>query len=113
MVRKQTKEENEITGACIDEERKLEANLLLKRSQEFKKIPKGPTIQLQSLRVRLAVIAYRKWDFKILVLGKQSFNLENIIVATYVQRPKELENGNGVWITFEPIDNLVKREENR
>ena len=70
-------------------------------------------IQLQSLRGCLAVIAYRKWDFKILVLGMKSFNLGRRIVATYVQYPKEQENGNGVWRTFEHVDNLEKRDENR
>ena len=69
-TRKQTKGEYKVTGACIGEERKSDGELLLKRSQEFGKNPKEPTIQLQSLRGRLAVIAYRKWDFKTLALGE-------------------------------------------
>ena len=62
---------------------------------------------------RLAVIAYRKWDFKTLLLEKKFSNLENGTAATYVKYPKELGNGHGVWRTLGPMNKLEKREENK
>ena len=112
--KKTSKREHKVTGSCIDEERKLEAKLLLKGSQGFKRnSPKEPKIQLQSLRGRLSVVAYRKWNFKTSVLEKKSFILENRTVITYVQPPKELGSGNGVWGTSEPMYNLEEWEANR
>ena len=110
VLRKQTKKEHKVTGACIDDERRLEAKLTLKGPQWFKKSTKEQKIQLQSLRGCLAVIAYRECDFKTLVLEKKFSNLENRTVATYVKYPKELENGNGVWITLGPMYNLEREE---
>ena len=99
--KKTSKREHKVTGSCIDEERKLEAKLLLKGSQGFKRNPpKEPKIQLQSLRGCLAVIAYRKWDFKTSVLEKKFPNISNRTVVTYVKYPKELGNGHGVWRTL-------------
>ena len=113
VVRKQTKEEYKVTGACIDEERKLEAKFLLKGSQGKENSAKETKIQLQSLRGRLSVVAYRKWNFETLVLEKKSPILENRTVITYVQPPKELGSGNGVWGTSEPMYNLEEWEANR
>ena len=112
-VSKQIKQERKVTGSCIDEERRLEAKLAIKGPQGFKKIPKEPRIQLQSLRGRLAVIAYPKWDFKTLVLGKIFSNLENRTAVAYVKYPKELESGNGVWGTLGPICNRERGVEIR
>ena len=62
---------------------------------------------------RIAVIAYRKRDFKTLVLGNKVSNAENKTVVTYVKYPKkELGNGNGVWRTLGPTNKLVRREYN-
>ena len=41
VLRKQTKKEHKVTGACIDEERRLASKLMLKGPQGFKKFPKN------------------------------------------------------------------------
>ena len=53
------------TGAYVGEDRKLEAVFRVKRFQEFVEThASAPTVQLQIIRLLLAVIGYRKWNFR-------------------------------------------------
>ena len=61
----------------------------------------------------MAVIAYRKWDFKILGLGRKFSNSENRREVTYVRYPKELEHGDGIRRVLGPIDKLGERGVNK
>ena len=61
----------------------------------------------------MAVIAYRKWDFKILGLGGKFSNSENRREVTYVRYPKELEHGNGIRRVSAPVDKLGESEINK
>ena len=66
-------------------------------------------IQLQSLRGCLTVIAYRRWNFRTLVVSRASIKQEKPGLETYIQFPKEIENGVGFWKSSESRDNLEKR----
>ena len=90
IKRKQLKGGHIVTGACIDEKRKLVERLCLERSQEFaNKNSTESTIQLQSLRGCLTVIAYRRWNFRALVVPNGSIKQEKQGLATYIQFPKK------------------------
>ena len=53
------------TSAYVDENRKLDAILRVKGFREILDAnASAPTVQLQSIRSVLAVIAYRRWDFR-------------------------------------------------
>ena len=53
------------TGAYFDENRKLDVRFCLKCCHAFVETSASPpSVQLQSIRVVLAVIAYRKWNFR-------------------------------------------------
>ena len=53
------------TGPCVGANRKLDAAFFVKCIREFADATaSGPTVQLQIIRVLLAVIAYRKWNFR-------------------------------------------------
>ena len=55
------------TGAYVDENRKSGARFCVKGRQEFAEPnASAPTVQLQSIRMCLAVIAYRKWNFRVM-----------------------------------------------
>ena len=100
----------QITGACIDGNRKLDAQLCLGRSQVFvNKNLRTSTVQLQSLRGCLAVIPYRRWNFRTLDVSKASIKQERQGSETYIQFPKEIENGDGAWKSFGSIPNLEER----
>ena len=93
---KQRADPHERTVARIGENRILDARLRAKRSQEFaNKNSPTPTIQLQSLRSCMVVIAYRKWNFRTLDVSMVSLKFESHESETYIQFPKEIENGNG------------------
>ena len=75
--------------------------------------PREPKIQLQSLRGRLAVIAYRKWNFKILRAEKKFYNSEERREIACARYPKETENVDGVWRVLGPRGKPGEREINR
>ena len=53
------------TGAYVGANRKFDARFCVKGFPEFAETnASAPTSQLQSIRVVLAAIAYRRWDFR-------------------------------------------------
>ena len=73
------------TGACIEEDRRLDSRSRFKRAQEdVGKNPSTPTIQLQSLRSCLAVIAYRNWNFRDLDVSMVTLKSESQEEETYI-----------------------------
>ena len=49
----------------VDENRKLDARFCVKGFREFvEPNASAPTVQLQRIRLRLDVIAYRRWNFR-------------------------------------------------
>ena len=45
------------------------------------------TVQLQSVRIALAVIAYRKWNFRAMGVSRDSLRPEPLERNTYVKLP--------------------------
>ena len=59
------------TGAYVDENRKLDARYCVNGFHEFSDTDaSAPTVQLQIIMVVLAVIAYRKWDFRVMDVSR-------------------------------------------
>ena len=55
------------TGAYVGENRKLDAMFRVKCPHEIVETnAPAPSVQLQSLRAVLTVIAYSKWDFRVM-----------------------------------------------
>ena len=60
------------TGAYVGENRKLSAILCVKSFQEFSETnSSAPTVQLQIVRALLAVIAYRKCNFRAMDVSRE------------------------------------------
>ena len=51
----------------------------------------APTIQLQIMRVCLAVTAYRKWNFRVMVVSRALLRSEPLKRDTYAHPPKGWE----------------------
>ena len=76
-------------GAYIDENRKLDAIFCVKGRRDFAGPTESPpTVQLQSLRLWIAVIAYRKWDFRVTGAPMAFLRSEPLKRDTYPQLPK-------------------------
>ena len=86
------------TVAYIDENRKLDAVFCVKGFREFvESNAPAPTVQLQSVRLCLAVIAHRKWDFRATDVSMGFLRSEPLQRDTYVQLPKGVEDDNVAW----------------
>ena len=78
------------TGAYLDENRKLDAGFCVKGFQEFVGSNEyAPTVQLQSIRLCLAVIAFRKCDFIVMDVSMAFLRSEPLKMDTYVQLQKK------------------------
>ena len=59
------------TGAYVDEYRKQDARFFVTWFQEFAESnASAPTVPLQSIRLCLAVIAYRMWNFRVMDVSR-------------------------------------------
>ena len=77
------------------------------RLQEFaNKNTSTPTIQLQSLMICLAAIAYRRRNFRTMDVSRASFKLKPLVTETYIQLPQEIEKGNVSRKLTEPVSGL-------
>ena len=80
------------TGAYVDENRKLDARFCVEVFQEFAESnASAPTVQLQRIRLCLAAISYRKWDFRVMGVLRAFLRSEPLKRDTYVQLPKKKE----------------------
>ena len=78
------------TGAYLDENRKLDAGFYVKGFREFAESNAyATTVQFQSIRLLLAVIAFRKWDFRAMDVSRAFMRSEPFKRGTYVQLPKK------------------------
>ena len=68
------------------------------------------SIQLESLRGGLSVIAYRRWNVRALEAPQESIKQERQGSETYIQFPKEIEKENGAWESLESIPDLEERD---
>ena len=59
------------TGAYLDENRQLDDRFCVEGFQEFvEPNASAPKVQLQIIRLFLSVIAFRKWDFRVMDVSR-------------------------------------------
>ena len=76
------------TGAYGGENRKLDARIGVKCFQEFVETnASAPTVQLQIMRAVLAVIAYRRWDFRAIGVKRAFLMSQPLKLDTYANLP--------------------------
>ena len=66
----------------------------------------SPTVQLQSIRIVLAVIAYRKWNFRVMGVSRAFLRSEPLGRDTYVKLPEGVEQENVAWKLLKPLYGL-------
>ena len=78
--------EYEKTSAYLDENRKLGARFCVEGLQEVVEdnAAAAPTVQLQSIRIALAVIANRKWNFRVMDVSRAFLRSKPLERDTYV-----------------------------
>ena len=92
------------TGAEVGENRKLEARFCAKGFREFAESnASAPTVQLQSIRLRLAVIAYRKRNFRVMDVSGAFSRSGHLRRDTYVKLPAWAEEDNVTRKLLEPL----------
>ena len=75
-------------GAYVGENRKLDARFRVKWFREFAgSNASAPTVQLQSIRMWIAVIAYRKWGFRVMDVSRAFLRSGHLGRDAYVQLP--------------------------
>ena len=90
-----------------DENRKLDSRFRAKGFQEFSESnASAPTVQLQSIRLRLSLIAFRKWDFRVMGFSRAFLRSEHLERETYVQLPKGVEDDRVAWELLKPLYGL-------
>ena len=95
------------TGAYVGENRKLDAGFRVKGIREFAESnASSPTVQLQSLRMCLSVIAYRKWNSRAMNVSRAFVRSGPLELDTYAQLPRGVEKGNISWKLLKPVYGL-------
>ena len=95
------------TGSCVGENRKLDARFFVKGIREFaESTTSSPSVQLQSIRLRLAVIAYRKWNFRAMDVSRAFLTAEPLGRDTYVKLPQGVDEDNVDWKLLKPMYGL-------
>ena len=56
--------------------------------------------------MRLAVIAYRKWNFRVMGVSRALLGSELLERDAYVQLPRGVENDNVSWKQLKPLYGL-------
>ena len=86
------------TGDYLDENRKLDARFCAKCFQEFVETnTSSPMVQLQIIRLCLAVIAYRRWDFRVMDISMALLRSAPLKWDTYAQLQKGVEGDKVAW----------------
>ena len=76
------------TGAYVGENRKLDVGFRVKDPQELAETNESsPMVQLQILMVELAVIAYRKWNFREMAVSMAFLRYGPLKRENYVKLP--------------------------
>ena len=94
-------------GAYVDGNRKLDARFCVNGFQEFSDpTAPAPTVQLQSIVLRLAVIADRKWNFRVMDVSR-AFSMSGPLKRdTYVKLPAWVEKDNVARKLLKPLYGL-------
>ena len=83
------------TGAYVGENRKLDAGFGVKGFQEFVETNASePTVQLQIIRLFLAVIGCREWNFSAVGVSRAFLTSEPLKRGTYARLPDGVEKDN-------------------
>ena len=78
------------TGTYIDGNRKLDARFCVEGFREFAEPnASAPTVQLQSIRLFPSIVAFRKWDFRVMDVPMELLGSEPFKRGTYAQLPKK------------------------
>ena len=97
------------TGAYIGENRKLDARFRAKCSQEFVETnAAAPTVKLQIICLALAVIWYRKWNFRAMGVSREFLRSGPLKRDTYAKPPDAVDPENAarkllkttLWIEY-------------
>ena len=67
----------------------------------------APTVQLQRIRVVLAVIAYRRWNFRAVDVSRAFLRSEALKRDTYLELPDVVEKGNIARKLLKPLYGLI------
>ena len=95
------------TGACVEENRKLDSRFRVKCFQEFVKTNESaPTAQLQIVRLLLAVIGYRKWNFRAVDVSRAFLRSVASKRDTFAKLPDVVEKDNVSWKLLKPLYGL-------
>ena len=82
------------TDAYLDESGKLDARFCVKGFQELVGENAAATaVQLKSVRIVLAVIAYRKWNFRVMGVCRDFLRSEPLERGAYAKLPEGVEQG--------------------
>ena len=63
----------------------------------------APSVQLQSIRLVLAVIGYRKWTFREIGVSRAFLSSEPLKRVAYAKLPDGVEKGNVAWKLLKPL----------
>ena len=92
------------TNAYVDENRKSDARFFVIRLQECAdQNASPPTVQLQRIRMCLAVIAYRKWNFRVTVVSRAFLMSKPLERNTYANLPEGGEEKCGMGALKTPL----------
>ena len=92
------------TGAYVGENRKLDAGFCVKGFREFAEPnASAPTVQLQSIRMCVAVISYRKWNFRVIDVSRAFLRSEPLEREAYVQLHRWAEKNNVARKLLKPL----------
>ena len=95
------------TSAYVDENRKLDARFGVKGFREFVETnASDPTVQLQSIRAVLAVIAYRMWNFRAMDVSRVFSRSVPLKLDTYAKPPDGSRSSNIARKLLKPLYGL-------
>ena len=87
--------------------RKLDSGFRVKCLQEFTEPnASAPKVQLQIIRLCLAVIAFRKWDFRVMGVSVAFLRSEPLKRGAYVQLHKGVADDRVAWKLSKPLCGL-------
>ena len=95
-------------GAYVGENRKLDSRFGVKGFQEFAATnAAAPTAPLQIIMLVLDVIAYRKWNFRVMDVSRAFRMSEPLKRDTYVKLSDVVEKDNVAWWILKPMYGVI------
>ena len=100
------------TGGYVGENRKLDAGLRVKGFHEVLETnASAPTVQLRSIRVVLAVIAYIKWNSREMDVSMSFLRSGPLKRETYAGISNVVEKENVAWGLLKPMYGIITSRE--